>query len=105
MMVGILALACVAMAAGMVAMALRLSGLNDERDKALAAHHMAEANSIRLAEEYTTFQNVAQVQRTVLLEDIERLEDDLQNCSTPGAVRTRLRSLARKAKARPDDPA
>ena len=100
-----LAYVCVGMAVAMVAMAIRMSGLQKERNKHQLLRDSAERTSAKVSTELRSYQKVAELQRVDLLEDIERLEDDLQNCNTPGSVRERLRTLAKKAQARPSDPA
>lgn len=86
----------VAMATAMGAMALRLSGAKKSEDKAIAARVLAEATATRVAKEFGEYRLTAIRQLDAARKDAEDLEDDLENCTTPGSRRERLRGLVSK---------
>ena len=104
-MATVLALIIAAMAAATVVMGLRLSGALRERDKAVLSAQRAVDTSITVAEEFKLHRERKRAQIRGLMEDIEALGDDLENCTTPGSKRARLRSLVSKAKAASNDHA
>lgn len=104
-MTAVLALTIAAMATTVVVIGLRLSGAKSDRDKARAAQKVAEDTAIEVSEESARYKKHKEAQIRSLLEDIEDLENDLENCSTPGSKRERLRSLVSKAKAAQTDHA
>ena len=99
----VVALAGIGCAVAMGVAFLRLSGLRPERDEAVASRNTAEITASAIAKEFGGYRKASEAQRRALYEDIERLEDDLQTCDSPGARRDRLRSLLSKAEARAPD--
>lgn len=102
-MISVLAITIASMAAAMVVLGLRLSGANAERDKAIASRHTVETTASAIAKEFGQYRKHKEAQMEALREDIEALENDLANCTTPGSRRERLRSLLSKAEARAPD--
>lgn len=98
-MIYVLTIALIASTAGIVAMALRFAGMSSERDRAIFNHNQADIKTQSVASELASFKAETKRARALLLEDIERLENDLQNCDSAGARRERLRRLLSLAKA------
>ena len=80
-----------------VVLALRQSGLKAAFVKEAFKRTAAENTRDDLAVELITFRKRTSDQLAALRGDISELEDDLENCNTPGAVRTRLERLLSKA--------
>jgi len=96
-MTAALAITVAVMATAMVVMAIRLAGAQTAEAKALMNRNRAEIMATNVSQEFRDHRTATKARFLALLEDIERLEDDLENCSTPGARRSRLRSLLSKA--------
>jgi type II secretory pathway pseudopilin PulG len=95
--VGIIGLALVA-----VVLAVRNGGLRAERSKAEERASRLEAQLQTTMREFTDYRTRMRAQLDSLHADIETLESDLANCSSPGSRRARLERLLSKARHRAD---
>lgn len=87
-----------ATAAGTVlVLSLRLSGLRSQAEEADERRLDAEEKLTELTADFDGYRSRTEDQLEALRGDISELEDDLENCESPGARRARLERLLSKA--------
>jgi chromosome segregation ATPase len=95
-------LASAALAITVAVLALRLSGAKTEAADADRAKKVATSKLKETARELLSTKERSSRQLADLRKDIGALEEDLANCSSPGAARSRLERLLSKAADRAD---
>ena len=103
MMATVLGITCGVLALAMAALAMRISGMKGEVEKAKARttaadleRDMMERNLIAASHEFKNEITKWNAIRSSMRADIELLEKDLEQCSTPEARRKRIQHLFAK---------
>ncbi len=90
------------LALAILALALRQSGLKTDALDADQKRHAVEKQLQETAREFATYKDRTRQQLGAIRADITELEQDLDQCTTPGARRSRLERLLSKASDRED---
>lgn len=90
-------------AVALLVFSLRQSTLKDEATEAEHRRISADKQLAETSRELVEYKVRGRAQLRALREDIEKLEADLEICTTPGARRTRLERLLSKTEDRSHD--
>ncbi len=93
----VLGVTCAILALASVGLAIRIAGLRKDVADADHARHSVEQQLQSVAREFANFRERIKKQTADLQKDIDALETELQNCSSPESRRAMLRRLLSQA--------